>query len=113
MALPIAVPKENYEPLIPASPATPKERLAEGWEYIDIPVVDLYEFPFDGFWLNNTHFKPGKHLVPPKVAEHLKERLEAWRAADIRLMRPGRDKKTTRQLDRSRGASGVAEDKAE
>ena len=113
MALPISIPKENREPLIPATPVSTQERLAEGWEYIDIPAVDLYEFPFEGFWLNNDHFKPGKHLVPPKVAEHLKERLEAWRAGDIRLMRPGRDKKTTHQLDRSRGGVGVAEDKAE
>lgn len=101
MALPIVVPKENREPLIPSTPATAKEKLAEGWEYVDIPAVDLYEFPFDGFWINNTHFKPGKHLVPPAVAIGLKERLEAWRAADIRLMRPGAHKKTTQQLERS------------
>ncbi len=110
MALPIVVPKENHPPIIPNTGQSAKEKLSEGWRYVDIPDVDLYEFPFEGFSINNDHFGPGKHLVPPDVAESLEERLAAWRAADIRLMRPGRDKKTSKDLDRERKRRGVTED---
>lgn len=73
---------------VPTVFRTDAEKLDAGWTYVTIPDRDPYDFLFDGIYLNNEHFKPGKHLVSPDVAASLEERLKAWNDYNVRLMRP-------------------------
>ena len=75
------------------------DKLSEGWEYITIPDKDIFNQPFQGFWNNRDHYKPGTHLVPPNVAGHLKERLAIWQAMNIRLLQPFVDGRAQRAAD--------------
>lgn len=108
MANPVFVPKDERVPLVPPN-LSKEEQFEKGWRYVTIPDSDIYDFPFDGIWINNDHFKPGKHLVPPEVADSLEERLTVWQREMIRLMRPGRDKRVKKQLE-GQMRPGVSED---
>ncbi len=76
-------------------------KLSEGWEYITIPEKDIHGQPFAGFDNNRDHYGPGTHLVPPNVAEHLKERLAVWQASCIRMLQPFVDARAQRAADRA------------
>jgi len=60
--------------------------------YVEIPAKDLFDKPFDGVWNNRNHYKPGQtYLLEEAEAAFIKERLELWRAEQIRQLRPNAD----------------------
>lgn len=74
------------------------EKLEAGFRYVTIESEDLYNYKFDGIWINQDHYKPGTHLVSSDIADTLEDRLQAWRAYNVRLMRPQADKKSLEDL---------------
>jgi hypothetical protein len=74
-------------------------KIAEGWRYVTIPAVDVYEHAFDGIWRNNQEFKPGTHLLSAEDADYVEERLKVWQASMLRLMRPGIDRVSVQQAN--------------
>lgn len=64
------------------------KKLDQGYEFVEVPSRDAYDYEFTGFWINGEHFKPGKHLLAPDWATEAKRILAAWSRANIRLLRP-------------------------
>jgi hypothetical protein len=93
----LAAPKE-----IDAKTSTDAEKLEAGWRTVEIPDKDPYDYVFQGIYLNNLHFKPGKHLVHPDIAAALEERLVAFAKYNTRLMRPQADLTSLSQVPGAR-----------
>lgn len=74
-------------------------KLAEGWRFVTVPSEDVYGQRFEGLDNNQNHFGPGTHLVPSNLADALEDRLKAWNAAMVRLLRPNPDGKAQRMAD--------------
>lgn len=74
------------------------QKLEDGWEYVDIPAEDLYNYKFDGIAINLDNYGPGRHLVHPDIAATLNDRKKVWEEANRRLMRPQADRKSLTQL---------------
>ena len=74
------------------------DKLEQGWRYITVPKEDLYNYRFEGLWLNDTHYGPGTHLVSKDVADTLEERLKVWAAQNVSLMRPNANRKALQEL---------------
>lgn len=83
---------------IPTGKLSNDEKLEAGWRYVTIPDRDIYDYVFKGMWINQDHYKPGKHLVPPDVADSLEERLVAWEDYSKRLSRPSAHLQSLQQL---------------
>lgn len=90
----------------PVDPAI-VQKLSEGWRYVTIPGVDLYDQPFDGLWINRDHYKPGKHLLAEEVADEIEKRLAIWQDAMIRLSNP-KPNRSAQEAALSRGLAGGA-----
>lgn len=77
-------------PVIPKSAKLSKDqldKLEKGYRFVEVPARDIYEYEFQGFWINNTHFKPGKHLLEADWADEAERILRVWDAASRRLLR--------------------------
>lgn len=114
--------------------ATPEElkKLAEGYRYVRIPEVDVYDYPFEGIHIAGGHYKPvkdgpvmdkpaepgfqlhlqpGTHLLAPEIADEVERILERWQSEMIRLMRPSPHRKSQHEATR-RGMDIVANPEA-
>lgn len=89
-------------PQAPAKKVDPAvtEKLSQGYRYVTIPSKDIYDFPFEGIWINANQYKPGTHLVNSQVADTLEERLKVFERASIRLMRPSINKEAVEAVNR-------------
>jgi hypothetical protein len=89
----------------------PTTTKATEMEYVDIPEVDIYDYPFQGVMINELKFPPGRHFVTKELAKEINEILARWEEQDKRLMRPNKDKRALRavaQYGRSQSASDKA-----
>lgn len=69
------------------------------WEYISIPAENALGEKHDTMGLNSHYFEAGKtYLVPPKVAETIKERLAVYAKACVRVLQPRRDYVSEQQV---------------
>ena len=105
-------------------------KLEQGYRYVTVPSEDIYEQPFDGIHITGghgilgkdgdgkpvkgfqIHLQPGTHLLPSDLADDVEDRLKVWQDQMIRLMRPGRDKKSEAQAS-NRGQKFVPATDAE
>lgn len=85
----------------PQAPLSNDQKLEAGWRYVTIPDRDMYDYVFKGLWLNQDHYKPGKHLVSPDVADSLEERLRVWEDYSKRLSRPSAHQQSLQQLNKN------------
>lgn len=68
--------------------------VAEEMEYITLPELDMYDYPFPDIWHNKDKFERGKtYLVAKPIAEEVKRRIEIFEAQNLRLMQPRKDLK--------------------
>jgi hypothetical protein len=85
---PIA-PKAGESPILVKGAKLSKDDIAKleaGYRFVDVPERDTYDYEFQGFWINNTHLKPGKHLLPADWADEAERILRVWDAANRRLL---------------------------
>lgn len=76
---------------------TPKDT----WENVHVPKENVLGEPHDTMSINNHVFEPGQtYLVPPKIAETLKERLSTYNRGIRRRLMPNRDFEAERAVDR-------------
>jgi hypothetical protein len=74
---------------------SPKDR----WEYITIPEENPLGEKHASIANNNHVFEAGKtYLVPPEIAEDVKDRLRVYQRACVRVLQPTRDYKAERQV---------------
>lgn len=83
------------------------KKIDEGWEFVEVPETDLYDYKFEGFWINGTHFKPGKHLLPPDWANEAKRILKVWEVGNRRMLRPTPHKTTLDEVQRGMTGANV------
>lgn len=83
-------------------PKTDDEKLEAGWRWVTVPDRDPYDYVFAGIYLNNLHFKPGKHLMSKDVADAIEERLAAFAKYNTRIMRPQADLTSLSQIPGNR-----------
>jgi hypothetical protein len=84
------IPKAGESPTIPKAAKLTKDQLAQlerGYRFVEVPTHDTYDYEFQGFWINNTHLKPGKHLLPADWADEAERILRVWDNANRRLLR--------------------------
>lgn len=64
----------------------------ETWQYITIPEENPLGEVHATMGMGKHNFEAGKtYLVPPPVAEFLRERLKVYTKSVIRILQPGRD----------------------
>lgn len=83
-------PKTGESTVMPKAMKLGKDELAkleQGYRFVEVPERDIYDYEFSGFWINNTHFKPGKHLLPSDWADEAERILKAWDTSNRRLLR--------------------------
>lgn len=57
------------------------------WEWITVPAKDPLGKPAPKFTLNRREFEPGqRYLVPPEIANELRDRIEVFQASIGRLL---------------------------
>ena len=76
-----------------------KKQLDLGYEFVEVPEFDLYDYKFEGFWINGLHLKPGKHLLAPDWAAEAKRILKVWETGNRRMLRPTPHRESERQVD--------------
>lgn len=87
-------------------------KLAEGYRYVTIPSLDIYENPFHGITIQGghgskgdqpgfeNHYGPGTHLLSPDFADEVESRLRIWEESMLRIMRPGAHRSSVDQATR-------------
>lgn len=98
-------------PIIPKGSKVTKEqleKLEEGYRFVEVPPRDTYDYEFQGFWINNTHFKPGKHLLAADWADEAERILKVWEQANIRLLRPTPHRQTLSETPMGQDAGVTA-----
>ena len=89
-----------------------KEQLAkleDGYRFVDVPERDTYDYKFQGFWINNVHLKPGKHLLPNDWADEAERILRVWDKANRRLLRTTPHNKSVAEASQGQLAAPAAE----
>lgn len=67
----------------------------ETWQYVTIPDEDPLGKKFPGIGLNHEKYEAAQtYLVPPQVAEFIKERVKVFNRSCIRLLQPNADMKS-------------------
>lgn len=83
-------------------------KLEQGYRYVEVPAQDIYEYEFQGFWINNTHFKPGKHLLAADWADEAERIIRVWDAANRRLLRATPHRQTLSETPAGKDAGVTA-----
>lgn len=83
-------------------------KLESGYRFVEVPTHDTYDYEFQGFWINNTHLKPGKHLLPADWADEAERIIRVWDAANRRLLRTSPHNKSLSESPMGRDAGMVA-----
>jgi hypothetical protein len=71
------------------------------WEFVTIPKEDAIGNPHCGVGLNQEHWGPGTHQVPPVIAEFINARLAILDRQTRRILLPRQDEKTVAQMGRN------------
>jgi hypothetical protein len=77
-----------------AGPSTTEEKLAQGWQYVSIPKEDPINSKQDhpAIRINRRAFAPGQtYLLPPQMAETVRQRLAAFHVRQMRVLKPDVD----------------------
>lgn len=104
-------PKTGESTIIPKAAKMTKDDLAKlekGYRFVEVPERDIYDYEFQGFWINNTHFKPGKHLLPADWADEAERILKVWDTANRRLLRASPHNKSLSESPVGRDSGMVA-----
>jgi hypothetical protein len=113
----IEIPKVNDAPKAGENPSMPKAaklskedlaNLEKGYRFVEVPERDIYDYEFQGFWINNTHFKPGKHLLPADWADEAERILKVWDTSNRRLLRASPHNKSLSESPVGRDSGMVA-----
>jgi hypothetical protein len=83
-------------------------KLEAGYRFVEVPERDTYDYEFQGFWINATHFKPGKHLLPADWADEAERILRVWDQANRRLLQTSPHRKSQAESPMGRDAGMVA-----
>lgn len=106
-------PKTGESQVIAKNAKLSKDELAKleaGYRFVEVPDHDTYEYEFQGFWINNTHLKPGKHLLPSDWADEAERILRVWDAANRRLLTTMPHRKSQAESPMGRDAGMTAPD---
>lgn len=85
----ILQPSPSYRP----GPEINKKYPQSEWVYMEIPEIDFLGGRHSGVTLNGTYYGPGKHFVPPDIAEECRRIIRKKDEADVHLNQPTRDLK--------------------
>ena len=105
-------PKTGESPILAKNAKLSKDDLAKlekGYRFVEVPERDTYDYEFQGFWINGTHFKPGKHLVAADWADEAERILRVWDNANRRLLRTTPHNKSIAEASNGQIAAPAAE----
>lgn len=71
----------------------------ETWQYVTIPDEDPLGKKYPNIGLNAHSFKAAEtYLVPPQVAEYIKDRVKVFNRSCVRLLQPNADMKSISEV---------------
>lgn len=83
----------------------------EKGEFVEIPELDMYDFPHPKVQINRMEFLPGnKYKLPENVATEVKRILHSLEQSQIRLLRPRKDRRSIGQVQGNNPTSGILMD---
>jgi hypothetical protein len=62
------------------------------FQYVEVPVEDLFGKPFGHVSINFEQYPSGKHFVDPETAGEINRLVKNRQLSDMRIMQPNRDK---------------------
>lgn len=91
-------------PVIASQPEAPVK------VYVTIPDEDLFEMSHPEIQINGTRYLPGKHYVTADVGGEIERLVRGWAKAQIRLNRPGQDRKVRARMESQSQVRGAVVD---
>jgi len=78
----------------------------ETWQYVTLPDEDPLGKKFPNIGLNANTYKGGEtYLVPPQVADYIKDRIKVFNRSCIRLLQPNADMKSINEVSAGSASS--------
>lgn len=83
------------------------------WLTVEIPEEDIFGAKHEGVNINLEHYAPGKHFLPPDLANEIRRIIAGKMKADIRVLQPKVDTKMQEIMRRNgrapaTGSTGTA-----
>lgn len=80
------------------------------YEWVDVPVEDLFGKPFGFVSINFEEFHTGRHFVNPEKATEIRRLVTNRQRSDMRVLQPNRDKEYEATMARhGKPAANMAE----
>lgn len=77
----------------PVTPATNSKAIdTSNFEWVEVPVEDLFGKPFGFVSINFEQFPTGRHFVNPELAGEIRRLVTNRQRSDMRVLQPNRDK---------------------
>jgi hypothetical protein len=76
-----------------------------GKRWVEVPLTDIFEFPFPTVRVNLMEFGPGKHFVDAILADWIETRVRIRQKADIAILQKNPDRKAQDVMSRN-GTAG-------
>jgi hypothetical protein len=73
----------------------------DGFEYVTVPDLDLFDYPHPGVGINREHYGPGTHRLPKAIAAEVKDRLSVYERQNVRILQPKKDMRALRDLEKA------------
>lgn len=82
-----------------AAPVSHKKDIdTSNYEWVEVPVEDLFGKPFGYVSINFEQFPTGRHFLDPEKAGEIRRLVKNRQLSDMRIMQPNRDKEYERTM---------------
>lgn len=71
-----------------------------GKRWVEVPQVDLFEYPYPTIRVNLLAFGSGRHFIDSDLADTVEERIKTKNSQDVALMQRNPDMKAVNAMDR-------------
>jgi hypothetical protein len=82
----------------PVTASTKKNIDTSDYQWVEVPVEDLFGKPFGYVSINFEQFAEGRHFVDPEKAKEIQRLVKNRQLSDMRIMQPNRDKEYERTM---------------